>query len=175
MPGKHKAIYCRKHKRAGMINVTSPKCEAAGCIKRPSFAFLGDPKASFCETHKLTGMINVRKKPGSKRGGSSTPLPRQRVKQTPAYQSLPSAVGLEVGSSSWSSAAAAAAAKAKAAAALTAASAAGESDPSFDSPFLSDSPSATTAPAPAAATSDTTVTPSFASVLSSLGYNVTVR
>ncbi|CAM9157894.1 unnamed protein product [Ectocarpus sp. 8 AP-2014] len=170
MPGKQKAIYCRTHKRAGMINVTSPKCEAEGCIKRPSFAFLGDHKASFCETHKLAGMINVRKKSRSNSGCSSSPVPRQRVKQAPAYQSLPSAVGLEVGSSTWSSAAAAAAAKAKAAAAVTAA---GGSARSFDSPFLSDSPSS--APASAAATSATTVTPSFASVLSSLGYNVTVR
>ncbi|CAM9969403.1 unnamed protein product [Ectocarpus sp. 6 AP-2014] len=170
MPGKQKAIYCRTHKRAGMINVTSPKCEAEGCIKRPSFAFLGDRKASFCETHKLAGMINVRKKPRSNNGGSSSPVPRQRVKQAPAYQSLQSAVGLEVRSSAWSSAAAAAAAKAKAAAAVTAA---GGSARSFDSPFLSDSPPSATAPA--AATPATTVTPSFASVLSSLGYNVTVR
>jgi hypothetical protein len=58
-PGIIRAIYCTKHKKDGMINVTGKKCEHAGCLVSPSFNIPSEKRGRFCAEHKRDGMLNV--------------------------------------------------------------------------------------------------------------------
>ncbi|CAM9555812.1 unnamed protein product, partial [Scytosiphon promiscuus] len=67
-----KPMYCAQHSksRAGMVDVSSRRCEAVGCAKWPLYGNEGE-KAKFCSHHKSAAMIDVRSRrcaaPGCKR------------------------------------------------------------------------------------------------------------
>ena len=42
-----------------MVDVISKRCEATGCMKRPSFNYEGLAGCRFCATHKLPGMRDI--------------------------------------------------------------------------------------------------------------------
>jgi len=55
------ALYCFKHKKDGMINISTKYCIENDCYLTPSFNFENLPKR-FCKTHKKDGMENVKHK-----------------------------------------------------------------------------------------------------------------
>ena len=57
--GESQGVYCRLHKKDGMINVISRRCTEDGCMKQPSFNFEGESQGLYCDLHKKDGMINV--------------------------------------------------------------------------------------------------------------------
>jgi hypothetical protein len=62
-PNENKEIFCKEHKRGGMINVIEKrKCQFEGCNKQPSFNFPNESKGLFCLEHKREGMIDVKNK-----------------------------------------------------------------------------------------------------------------
>lgn len=46
--GDQRATFCSEHKLPEMINVSSRRCEAEGCLRHPNFGFQGDRRATFC-------------------------------------------------------------------------------------------------------------------------------
>ncbi|CAM9992128.1 unnamed protein product, partial [Ectocarpus fasciculatus] len=42
-----------------MINVSSRRCQQAGCLRHPNFGFPGDRRASYCSGHRETGMVDI--------------------------------------------------------------------------------------------------------------------
>ena len=52
-----KRLYCSKHKKDGMVDVYSRKCEEEGCQKQPSYNDPGNKHKRFCNAHKLDGMV----------------------------------------------------------------------------------------------------------------------
>ena len=61
MDGEKRGIYCAKHKREGMVNVSSTACAADYCTKLPGYNFKG-MRRLYCSDHKLVGMVNVTSK-----------------------------------------------------------------------------------------------------------------
>lgn len=58
-PGEKTGLYCKAHKKAGMVDVKNLKCEIYGCGKRPNFNIKGQRKPTRCFEHKEVGMIDV--------------------------------------------------------------------------------------------------------------------
>lgn len=54
------ALCCASHKREGMVDVRSSRCEFAACFRHPSFGYKWEKKRRFCGRHKLTDMVDVR-------------------------------------------------------------------------------------------------------------------
>lgn len=54
-------LYCVKHKKDNMVNVTTKKCEYINCNKIPNFNFEGE-NPIYCFLHKQDGMIDVKHK-----------------------------------------------------------------------------------------------------------------
>lgn len=59
--GSSQVRYCKIHKLLEMVDVTSHRCEHAGCNTFPCYAMPGS-RASFCVTHRSPGMVDVRSK-----------------------------------------------------------------------------------------------------------------
>lgn len=59
--GESKAIYCKQHKKEGMINVNAKRCIYNGCETHASYNIVGK-KAEFCAKHKTEEMVNVSNK-----------------------------------------------------------------------------------------------------------------
>ena len=57
IPGSRTGILCAEHKKAGMINVKSKRCEK--CSSTPNFNIPGTRGGRFCATHKEEFMIDV--------------------------------------------------------------------------------------------------------------------
>lgn len=64
LQGDRRASYCAEHKLAGMINVSSRRCQHTGCLRHPNFGFPGDRRASYCRCVRLDTADA-----GTKRGG----------------------------------------------------------------------------------------------------------
>lgn len=54
-------LYCSKHKKDGMVNISTKYCIENDCYSTPSFNYENLPKR-FCKTHKKDGMENVKHK-----------------------------------------------------------------------------------------------------------------
>lgn len=52
-------IFCFKHKKENMINLTSRKCVYYGCNTNCSYNYQGIKKPIFCFKHKRENMINT--------------------------------------------------------------------------------------------------------------------
>ena len=59
IPSERQAIYCFKHKKIGMENVTNKKCLEPDCNKIPSFNIISESQGVYCFKHKKIGMENV--------------------------------------------------------------------------------------------------------------------
>jgi hypothetical protein len=57
-PENGKQIFCKKHKKDGMVDNSSKKCLDKDCKKSPTFNFLGQ-KPIYCSTHKLENMTRT--------------------------------------------------------------------------------------------------------------------
>jgi hypothetical protein len=57
-----KPLYCKSHKKSGMVDVTKKLCESIDCTKRSSFNLEGQTHAKYCAKHKEANMIDVRNK-----------------------------------------------------------------------------------------------------------------
>lgn len=57
-----KKLYCKSHKKDGMLDVTREICESKDCIVRASFNEEGLKKGKFCADHKEPNMVNVKDK-----------------------------------------------------------------------------------------------------------------
>lgn len=55
------ALYCSKHKKVEMVNISIKYCIENDCYYTPSFNYENLPKR-FCKTHKKNNMINVKHK-----------------------------------------------------------------------------------------------------------------
>jgi len=55
------ALYCCKHKKDGMVNISTKYCIENDCYLTPSFNYENLPKR-FCKIHKKDNMINVKHK-----------------------------------------------------------------------------------------------------------------
>ena len=57
-------VYCKKHKKPGMVNVVSKRCaHEEGCgSPNPSFNFPGSKQGEYCSEHLKPGMVNVKHK-----------------------------------------------------------------------------------------------------------------
>ena len=52
-------LYCRNHRKDGMVNIVHPTCEEEGCFSSSrAFGYPGQ-KGSTCKNHALEGMVNV--------------------------------------------------------------------------------------------------------------------
>ena len=60
LKGETKSLYCSKHKKQGMINVTTKRCLECDII--PSYNLKGEKKPLYCLMHKKEGMVNIRSK-----------------------------------------------------------------------------------------------------------------
>lgn len=58
--GEVKALYCRSHKKTGMVNVLTRTCHKSGCKIIPIFNFEGSTQGLYCNTHKEQDMVDVR-------------------------------------------------------------------------------------------------------------------
>lgn len=54
------AVCCATHKRPGMVDVRSSRCEFDDCFRHPSFGYKWEKKRRFCGRHKLPDMMDVR-------------------------------------------------------------------------------------------------------------------
>ena len=52
-------IFCKTHKKDGMLNVTIKRCQETNCNKFPSYNFLGTKIGIFCAEHKQIDMIDI--------------------------------------------------------------------------------------------------------------------
>ena len=59
VPGQTKGLYCKAHKKDGMMDVRNNTCISEGCLTRASFNIPGLKKGLYCKVHKQDGMINV--------------------------------------------------------------------------------------------------------------------
>ena len=62
MEDKKIGLYCSKHKKDGMVNVTHKRCIFDGCRKQPHFNYEDSKAGLYCSNHKLNGMIDVKNK-----------------------------------------------------------------------------------------------------------------
>jgi hypothetical protein len=62
IPSENHPLYCAKHKKNGMINVTLPKCIEIGCNTLPCYNLPSEQKPLYCVKHKKEGMIDVKSK-----------------------------------------------------------------------------------------------------------------
>ena len=60
--GQKKGLYCKKHKKDGMIDVRSKTCIEEDCKKIPLYNHIGQKKVLYCKKHKKDEMINVKSK-----------------------------------------------------------------------------------------------------------------
>lgn len=60
--GETRALFCREHRCADMVNVVSKRCEHPGCTKQPTYAMPGETLRRFCTLHKSTDMVDVANK-----------------------------------------------------------------------------------------------------------------
>jgi hypothetical protein len=65
--GKNR-LYCGKHKKNNMINVTNPICIEEGCRTNSCFNNKNEKKGIFCSSHKKKDMINIHGKTCVKHG-----------------------------------------------------------------------------------------------------------
>lgn len=54
------AVCCATHKKPGMVDVRSSRCEFDKCFRHPSFGYKWEKKRRFCGRHKLPDMMDVR-------------------------------------------------------------------------------------------------------------------
>jgi hypothetical protein len=54
-----KGIFCKIHKKEGMVDVISKRCNYIGCEIRPNFNLPSKKQGIFCSLHKKPEMINV--------------------------------------------------------------------------------------------------------------------
>ena len=63
-----RGIFCSKHKKEGMIDVTHQKCigftlinnKKCKCMKQPHFGFSNDKSPTYCGEHKEANMIDIK-------------------------------------------------------------------------------------------------------------------
>jgi hypothetical protein len=58
-PDEKKLLYCKDHKKDGMINIDRRLCIFHGCHKRAHYNFINENKEKYCGEHKQDGMINI--------------------------------------------------------------------------------------------------------------------
>jgi hypothetical protein len=57
--GEKTALYCKEHKKDGMIDVKHKTCIEENCKTRPSYNNIGEKTGLYCKQHKKDGMIDV--------------------------------------------------------------------------------------------------------------------
>ncbi len=50
-------LYCKTHKKMGMVDVIHKKCRFQGCITRPGYTWPGEKTPLLCAAHRLQGML----------------------------------------------------------------------------------------------------------------------
>lgn len=58
-PGSYPGLYCREHKKLGMVNVRFEICTQPGCQAKASFNYPNQRKGTLCEIHKLPKMVKL--------------------------------------------------------------------------------------------------------------------
>jgi hypothetical protein len=58
-PEETKPLYCKDHKKEGMIDVLHKRCKSEGCNKQPTYNEPEETKGLYCSFHKKEGMIDV--------------------------------------------------------------------------------------------------------------------
>lgn len=58
-PGEKTGLYCKRHKKQGMVDVKNLKCEISGCSKRPNYNKNNEKKPIRCFDHKMDDMVDV--------------------------------------------------------------------------------------------------------------------
>lgn len=51
-------IYCGSHKKDGMVDVKTKRCQENGCNKLSAFNLPGEKGRKYCVLHKKEGMID---------------------------------------------------------------------------------------------------------------------
>ncbi len=67
-------IYCKEHKKPGMVDVKNKKCQHIGCTKTPSFNDINENIPKFCKDHKEPDMVNVKHKKCQHEGCAKIPI-----------------------------------------------------------------------------------------------------
>jgi len=57
--GETIGLYCREHRKDGMVDVKNIRCIHPGCSTRPSFNTERETKGIYCNKHRKDGMMNV--------------------------------------------------------------------------------------------------------------------
>ncbi|CAN0325290.1 unnamed protein product, partial [Laminaria digitata] len=70
---KAHALYCKKHARAGMVDIVSKRCKQDSCTTIPSFNFNGSKTPVYCKQHLKAGMVGVHRKRCSKKPCTELP------------------------------------------------------------------------------------------------------
>jgi hypothetical protein len=86
--------YCADHKKDGMINVISKKCQHNNCDKRPSFNIEGQKIPIYCIEHKLNNMINIINKKCAYENCKKTPSYNFRDQKLTKYCVIHKLVGM---------------------------------------------------------------------------------
>ena len=59
MKNEKRGMYCREHKKLGMVDVIHKNCAFDGCYTRPTFNNKGEKGGMYCREHKELGMVDV--------------------------------------------------------------------------------------------------------------------
>ena len=54
-----KGIYCKEHKKIGMVDIKHKLCIENGCNIRANFNYEGEKKGLYCKKHSLENMIDI--------------------------------------------------------------------------------------------------------------------
>jgi EsV-1-7 cysteine-rich motif len=61
-PGETVGLYCKEHKKDGMVDVKNKKCKYEGCKTQPHYNNHGETVGLYCKEHKKDGAKNVNTK-----------------------------------------------------------------------------------------------------------------
>lgn len=73
-PNEKRAVFCRKHKDLGMVDMYHKTCEVENCRLRPSYNLENEKEARFCLVHKHDNMVDVISKKCSEKGCNKFPF-----------------------------------------------------------------------------------------------------
>ena len=77
--GEKIGLYCKKHKKDGMVDVKHKTCKDVGCKTRPNYNIEGEKVGLYCATHKKDGMVDVKHKTCNHVGGCKKQPDRKSV------------------------------------------------------------------------------------------------
>lgn len=57
--GSKVGVYCRRHAKEGMVDVTTRRCAFEDCSKLPNFGYQGIKERLYCRQHAKKGMVDI--------------------------------------------------------------------------------------------------------------------